>query len=81
VVVTWSSCTALGFRLGQALDVGVVGLDDAPWTLAQVLGLPTADLLASGVDEIRADLVARIVIFRDRGGGYNRHVAPGLRLT
>jgi len=81
VSVSWSAATLLLLRLAQAPEAGRVGLDVAPWTLAEVLGPAMAELLENSGGELRAELVARVIIFQHRGGGYVRHLAPGLRLS
>ncbi|WP_145909574.1 hypothetical protein [Kitasatospora viridis] len=74
VWITWASGSALGFRLLEAPG-GVIGLDLAPWTVAEVFG---PDAAARLVDWSLGWLGARVVIVKHRGGGFVRHLAPAL---
>lgn len=75
VWITWVSGSTLGFRLLQAPGAGVIGLDLAPWTLAEVFGPNAAATMARWT---LGDLGARVVIVKHRGGGFVRHLAPAL---
>jgi len=76
VVITRASASALGFRLMDAPGMAVIGLDLGPWSVADVFGTTAAELVARWAV---GDLVARVVIVKDLGGGFVRHLAPGLR--
>ena len=75
VWITRASASALGFRLMGAPGLGVIGLDLGPWSLADVFGTTAAELVARWSI---GDMVARVVIVKDRGGGFVRHLAPAL---
>jgi len=75
VVITRASTSALGFRLMSAPGMAVIGLDLRPWSLADVFGPTAAELMTRWA---LGDLVARVVIIRDLGGGFARHLTPAL---
>jgi len=41
----------------------------------------TAERLDDTAGGLRADLIARVTVFKNLGGGYVRHLAPGVKIT
>jgi len=80
-VITRATASTLEFFLEQAPDLSTWILDMSPWTWPEVLGPQTAERLNDTASDLRADLIARVVVFKDLGGGYARHLAPGVRIT
>ncbi len=75
VVITRASASALGFRLMSAPGMALIGLDLRPWSLADVFGPTAAELMARWA---LGDLVAWVVVIKDLGGGFVRHLTPAL---